>query len=96
MPGRPTHPLAALWIYTALRVVLFGLLFGVLWLVGVNGLLAAVIAAVLSLPLSYVLLAKPRARLAEGMHEQFAARKARTAELDAELSGEDTAADGRG
>ncbi len=96
MPRTSTHPLAALWIYTALRIALFAVLFGVLWLVGVNGLLAAAIAALLSLPLSYVLLAKPRARLAEGFHEQFAARKARTAEMDAELSGEDTSADGRG
>ena len=52
-------------MYTILRFLVFGVLFGLLWLVGVPVFLAAVLALGLSVPLSYVLLAKPRAALAE-------------------------------
>jgi hypothetical protein len=81
----------AMWLYTALRFGLFFALFGLLWLVGVKGFLGAVIALVLSVPLSFVLLAKPRAAFAAVLEQRVNARRARQAELDAELRGDDDA-----
>ena len=87
MSQHTSHPLAALWVYTLLRIALFGVLFGVLWLFGVRGLLGAIIALLLSVPLSFVLLARPRQALVAGVTGQVEARRARTSELDARLSG---------
>jgi Protein of unknown function (DUF4229) len=81
------HPLAALWVYTLLRIALFGALVGLLWLFGVRGLLGAVIALVLSVPLSFLLLARPRQALVAGVTGQVEARRVRTSELDVRLSG---------
>jgi hypothetical protein len=81
--------MGAMWLYTILRFGLFFALFGLLWLVGVTGFLAAIIALLLSLPLSYVLLAKPRAAFAAVLEQRMNARRARAAELDARLSGDD-------
>ncbi len=78
-----------LWLYTGLRVVLFAVVFGILWLVGVSGLLAAMIALVLTLPLSYVLLAKPRALLAANIEQRMNAHRSRSEELSARLNGDD-------
>jgi hypothetical protein len=83
------HPIAALWVYTLARAAVFGLLFGLLWLFGVRGLLGAAIALVLSVPLSYVLLTKPRAALTDSVHDRLDARHERTVALDAELAGDD-------
>lgn len=85
MPERPTHPLAALWVYTLLRLLLFAAVFGVLWLVGVRGFLAAMIALVLTLPLSYVLLAGPRERMASSVTGRLVQRRERDERLDDEL-----------
>ena len=87
MSQHTSHPLAALWVYTLLRIALFGVLFGVLWLFGVRGLLGAIIALLLSVPLSFVLLARPRQALVAGVTGQVEARRARTSELNAQLSG---------
>lgn len=65
--SRIRHPLIWFWIYTALRVAVFGILYGLLWLVGVRDLLGAALALVLSVPLSYALLARPRAALAAAL-----------------------------
>jgi O-antigen ligase len=81
--------MGAMWLYTILRFALFFALFGLLWLVGVTGFLAAIIALLLSLPLSYVLLARPRAAFAAVLEQRINARRERAAELDARLSGED-------
>jgi hypothetical protein len=85
--------MGAFWLYTLLRFGLFGVLFGLLWLLGVRSLLGAVIALVLSIPLSYVLLARPRAALAQTIEQRVAARRTRQAELDAGLRGDTAAAD---
>ncbi len=77
-----------LWVYTLLRFALFGVLFGLLWLVGVGGFLGAIIAIVLSVPLSYVLLTRPRAALSDTIERRLAARQQRNADLDAELRGD--------
>ena len=81
--------MSTMWLYTILRFGLFFALFGLLWLVGVKGFLGAVIALVLSVPLSFVLLAKPRAAFAAVLEQRVNARKARAAELDARLRGDD-------
>ena len=81
--------LSAMWLYSALRFGLFFALFGLLWLVGVKGFLGAVIALALSVPLSFVLLAKPRAAFAAVLEQRVNARRARQAELDAKLRGDD-------
>lgn len=72
-------------MYTALRFALFVVLWVILLVLGVGGLLAAGVALVLSMPLSYVLLARPRARLAGDIEARINAhREARTA-LDDQL-----------
>jgi hypothetical protein len=80
--------MGAMWLYTALRIALFLALFGLLWLLGVTGFLGAIIALALSLPLSYVLLAKPRQAFAALIEQRIEARRARQADLDAKLSGD--------
>jgi O-antigen ligase len=81
--------MGSMWLYTVLRFGLFFVLWGVLVWLGVTGLLAALIAIVLSVPLSFVLLAKPRARFAAQLEQRVnAAREART-KLDDDLSGDD-------
>src|SRR2546430_17339865 len=81
--------MGAMWLYTALRFGLFFALFGLLWLVGVKGFLGAVIALGLSVPLSFVLLAKPRAAFAIILEHPVDAPPAPQAELDAKLPGRD-------
>lgn len=88
MTRRVTHPVAALWIYTALRVLVFAVLLGLLWLFGLRGLLGAVVALALSLPLSYVLLARPRARLAASLEDRLDRRRVERDDLESRLSGE--------
>lgn len=81
--------MGAMWLYTALRFGLFFVLFGLLWLVGVKGYLGAILALVLSVPLSYVLLARPRAAFAAVLEQRVNARRTRQADLDAKLRGDD-------
>jgi O-antigen ligase len=83
--------MGSMWLYTILRFGLFFALWGVLVLAGLPGLLAALVAVVLSLPLSYVLLARPRARFAANIEQRINARREGRAELDQELSGDDPA-----
>jgi len=80
--------MSTMWLYTALRYGLFFVLWGVLYLLGVramNGFLAPLLALVLSVPLSFVLLAKPRAAFAHELELRIAARRAERERLDAEL-----------
>jgi hypothetical protein len=96
-PGLPAPPagpsfgrsIGTLWVYTILRFLVFGALFGLLWFFGVPAFLAAVLALLLSLPLSYVVLAKPRAALAETIEARMQVRRARHEELNARLHGDD-------
>lgn len=81
--------MGTLWLYTVLRFGLFLVLFAILWLLGVGGLLGAVIAVVLSIPLSLVLLARPRAALAKTIEQRVVARRARADALDRELQGDE-------
>jgi O-antigen ligase len=77
--------MGAMWLYTVLRFGLFFALWGVLALCGVRGLIGAAVALVISVPLSFVLLAKPRQRFAEQLEARVAARRTGRAQLDAEL-----------
>jgi O-antigen ligase len=81
--------MGALWLYTVLRFALFGALFGILWLIGVRGFLGAILALVLSFPLSLVLLARPRAALSDTIEQRLAARRRREEDLDAQLRGDE-------
>jgi hypothetical protein len=90
-PPEPSfgRSIGALWLYTILRFLVFGILFGLLWLVGVPAFLAAVLGLFLSVPLSYVLLAKPRAAVAETVEARLSARRARSEDLSSRLKGDD-------
>lgn len=81
----------SMWLYSVLRFGLFFVLWGVLALLGLGSLVAALLALVLSVPLSFVLLARPRRRFAANLEARVAAQRARRAALDAELDpGHDT------
>ena len=86
-PPRSTFAgwMGSMWLYTALRFALFFALWGIVYLLGVHGLLGALIALVLSVPLSFVLLAKPRALFVAQLERRMEARKAARADLDAQL-----------
>jgi O-antigen ligase len=89
-PPPPPQPsfrgwMGSMWLYTLLRFVMFLVIWGVLVLLGLNGLLGAAIAAVVSVPLSFVLLARPRARFAANLEQRVNAQRARRAEFDTEL-----------
>jgi hypothetical protein len=78
-----------MWLYTILRFGLFFALWGILVLLGVHGFLAPMLALILSVPLSFVLLARPRARFTRQLEARVAQRKADRAVFDARLeSGE--------
>jgi hypothetical protein len=81
--------LGSMWLYTALRFGLFFGLWALLYLAGLNGLLGALIALALSVPLSLVLLAGPRARFAANIEARVNARREQRADLDDKLAGED-------
>ena len=81
--------MGSMWLYTLLRFGLFFALWGLLVLAGLGGLVAAALALVLSVPLAWVLLARPRARFAANIEQRVNARKLHRADFDAELSGTD-------
>ena len=74
-----------MWLFTVLRFGLFFALWGLLELFGVHGFLAPVLALVLSVPLSFVLLAKPRAMFTRQLEARIEQRKADRAAFDARL-----------
>jgi hypothetical protein len=86
-PTQPTFGrwMGSMWLYTLLRFGLFFALWGLLYLVGVHGFLAPLIALVLSVPLSFVLLAKPRERFTRQLELRVEARRVDRERLDAEL-----------
>lgn len=98
LPGeRPSfgRALGAFWVYTLLRFALFGVLWLLLWLVGIGALIAAAIAVLLSVPLSYFLLARPRAAFARTIEARVAFRQSKKADLDARLEGRADAGGGQ-
>jgi hypothetical protein len=85
--------MGSMWMYTILRFGLFFALWGIVLLLGLHGLFAALVALVLSVPLSFVLLAKPRAAFARQIEARLDARKADRAALDAKLDPDDGTGD---
>jgi membrane protein implicated in regulation of membrane protease activity len=81
--------MGSMWLYTLLRFGMFFALWGILVLVGLLGFFAPLLALVLSVPLSLVLLAKPRAAFTRRLEARIEARKAARAELDARLEHDD-------
>ena len=82
-PGQPSFGswLGSIWLYTGLRFALFLALWGILVLLGLSALIAALVALVLSVPLSFVLLARPRQRVADALEQRLAAQRARRERL---------------
>jgi hypothetical protein len=87
------NPLIYFWVYSLARITLFLVLWGLLWLFGLGGLIGAAVALVLSVPLSYVFLARPRMAMTGAMMERLNVRQERTADLDEKLAGGDEASD---
>jgi O-antigen ligase len=77
--------MGSMWLYTILRFGLFFALWGLLVLLGVHGILGALVAVALSIPLSYVLLARPRAHFAAQLEQRVNASRVRRSQLDTEL-----------
>ena len=77
--------MGSMWLYTLLRFGLFFVLWGIFVLIGFHGFTAALFAILLSIPLSFVLLAGPRKRFAANVEARMAEHRQHRAELDAEL-----------
>ncbi|WP_375486577.1 DUF4229 domain-containing protein [uncultured Jatrophihabitans sp.] len=77
--------MGSMWLYTLLRFGLFGALWGILYLCGVPVFISALIGLVLSVPLSLVLLAKPRARFTAQLEARVNSRIVERADLDTQL-----------
>jgi hypothetical protein len=86
-PEQPTFGrwMGSMWLYTILRFGLFFALWGILYLVGLHGFVAPVVALLLSVPLSFVLLAKPRAAFSRQLELRLDQRRQAREALDAEL-----------
>jgi hypothetical protein len=86
-PAQPSFAgwMGSMWLYSLLRFGLFFALWGLLVLVGLHGFFAPLVALVLSVPLSLVLLARPRARFTQQLELRVEARRAEREQLDAKL-----------
>jgi Protein of unknown function (DUF4229) len=78
-------------VYTAARMLVLFAVALLLWVIGLHGFLLAAFAVVLSLPLSYVLLARQRIAFGADVERRVAERQARAAGLRARLRGDDDA-----
>ena len=81
--------MGSLWLYTLLRFGMFFALWGLLVLVGITGYYAALLALVLSVPLSLFLLAKPRAAFTRQLEARVEARQVHRQHLDERLQQDD-------
>lgn len=76
-------------VYTAGRLVVFGVLVLLLWSLGLGGFVLLLVALGLSLPLSYLFLSRQRAALSDEIERRLAERRARRESFRARLRGED-------
>lgn len=83
----------AFWIYTIARFALFAVIALLLWVVGVPSLFALLIAIVVSVPLSWFLLAKPRQAFAATIEARVSQRRERSEDLGKRLDDVDAGAD---
>jgi len=81
--------MGSMWLYTILRFGLFFALWGLVTLAGLHGVLGALAALLLSVPLAFVLLSVPRARFAANIEQRVNAHRESRADLDEKLAGED-------
>ena len=77
--------MGSMWLYSLLRFGLFFALWGILALAGLGGLFAAFLGLVLSIPLSLVLLRRPRAAVAGNIEQRINARREARTDLDSRL-----------
>jgi Protein of unknown function (DUF4229) len=76
-------------IYTAGRILVFVVLGGLLWLAGLRGFLLVFAALLLSVPVSYFLLARQRNALAADVERTVTNRQSRRQNLRSQLRGDD-------
>lgn len=76
-------------VYTAGRVLVFAVLAALCWLVGLRGFLLVVAALVLSIPVSWFLLARQREAMAADVERRVTERQSRRADLRSQLRGDD-------
>jgi hypothetical protein len=76
-------------VYTVGRVLVFVGVAALLFAAGLRGFLLVLAALLVSLPVSYVLLAGPRADLGGVVERRLAARRARREDLRSQLRGDD-------
>jgi Protein of unknown function (DUF4229) len=80
-------------VYTAARLLLLLAVALLLYVIGLRGFVLAAFAVVLSLPLSYLLLARQRVALGADVERRLTQRRARSADLRARLRGDENATD---
>jgi hypothetical protein len=85
--GEPTFKgwMGSMWLYTVLRFGMFGVLWAIFYFLGVSTYLGALIALVISVPLSLVLLAGPRRRFTNQLELRVNARKIENHDLATQL-----------
>ena len=76
-------------VYTAGRVLVFAGVAALLFVVGLRGFVLVLVALLVSLPVSYVLLARARAGFAADVERRMTARRARREDLRSRLRGDD-------
>ena len=86
-PTQPTFArwMGSMWLYSILRFGLFFALWGLMVLVGLHGLFAALVGLVVSIPLGLVLLSRPRAAVAGNLETRLNARRSAREDLAARL-----------
>jgi hypothetical protein len=80
---------SAFAVYTAGRVLVFVGVAALLFATGLRGFVLVLTALLVSLPVSYVVLARPRAHLAADVERRLAERRARREDLRSRLRGDD-------
>ena len=80
-------------VYSAGRVLVFAGVAALLYVAGLRGFLLVLAALLVSLPVSYVVLARIRADFAADVERRVAERRARREDLRSRLRGDDEPAD---
>lgn len=76
-------------VYTAGRVLVFVVLAGLCWLVGLRGFLLVIVALLLSIPVSYFALARQRNALAADVERKVTDRRTKHDDFRSQLRGDD-------
>lgn len=75
-------------VYTAGRIGIFAVITGLLWFVGLNGLVLFLAALALSLPVSFVVLSRQRQALGNQIDRRMVERRSRRDALRSRLRGD--------